>query len=423
MSILPGRTSGGGNKSMKALDLFVGAGGLALGAAAAGFEHSVVTDWNRNAAETLRFNKMHGEIAKDWTIVEGDVRELDFESLCGSVDFVFAGPPCQPFSLGGKHQAHNDKRDMFPEVARSIRTIRPTAFIIENVKGILRPSFANYYRYVILQLTHPDVAKEEYETWQQHHARLERYHTSGKDTGTVYQVIDQVMNAANYGVPQRRERVFIVGIRSDLGLEFSFPTATHDEDALLHSQWISSEYWSEHRVAKKDIPIPSPRVLKRIERIKELGCASPLARWRTVRDAFLGLPRIAEGQTSRNIANHFLNSGARVYPGHDGSPFDVPAKTLKAGDHGVPGGENMLRYYNGRVRYFSVRECARLQTFPDEWVLCGSWTEGMRQLGNAVPVELGRVVAEKLRQTVIQDSETKPIRNDETRPLRQRERS
>jgi DNA (cytosine-5)-methyltransferase 1 len=93
------------------------------------------------------------------------------------------------------------------------------------------------------------------------------------------------------------------------------------------------------------------------------------------------------------IANHRFQPGARAYPGHTGSPLDQPAKTLKAGVHGVPGGENMLLSPDGSLRYFTVRESARLQTFPDDFVFHGSWSETMRQLGNAVPVELAAVVA------------------------------
>jgi DNA (cytosine-5)-methyltransferase 1 len=104
------------------------------------------------------------------------------------------------------------------------------------------------------------------------------------------------------------------------------------------------------------------------------------------------------------IANHFLNPGARSYAGHTGSPLDEPAKTLKAGDHGVPGGENTLRLEDGSVRYFSVRECARLQTFPDEWIVEGSWTEAMRQLGNAVPARLAQAVAAELARVMSQGS-------------------
>ena len=93
------------------------------------------------------------------------------------------------------------------------------------------------------------------------------------------------------------------------------------------------------------------------------------------------------------FANHRFQPGARAYPGHTGSPLDEPAKTLKAGVHGVPGGENMLARPDGTFRYFTVRESARLQTFPDDYVFHGAWSEAMRQLGNAVPVALGELVA------------------------------
>ena len=102
-------------------------------------------------------------------------------------------------------------------------------------------------------------------------------------------------------------------------------------------------------------------------------------------------------QLAREYHDHRFQPGARSYLGHTGSPLDEPAKTLKAGVHGVPGGENMLRRPDGSVRYFTVRESARLQTFPDDMMFHGSWTESMRQLGNAVPCVLARVVAEGVR--------------------------
>jgi DNA (cytosine-5)-methyltransferase 1 len=101
---------------------------------------------------------------------------------------------------------------------------------------------------------------------------------------------------------------------------------------------------------------------------------------------------------SKRFANHVGNPGARTYTGHTGSPWDEPSKTLKAGDHGVPGGENILRREDGSVRYFTVREAARLQTFPDEYVFRGAWCEGFRQLGNAVPVDLACAVATSVRE-------------------------
>jgi DNA (cytosine-5)-methyltransferase 1 len=104
---------------------------------------------------------------------------------------------------------------------------------------------------------------------------------------------------------------------------------------------------------------------------------------------------------NNSIANHQFNPGARSYPGHSGSPLDEPGKTLKAGDHGVPGGENMLLRTDGSVRYFTVREAARLQTFPDDYVFRRAWSATMRQLGNAVPVRLAEVVARSVAKTLL----------------------
>jgi DNA (cytosine-5)-methyltransferase 1 len=122
--------------------------------------------------------------------------------------------------------------------------------------------------------------------------------------------------------------------------------------------------------------------------------------WLTVRDAISDLGEPARNKSSVLFPNHVLQTGAKSYPGHTGSPLDEPAKTLKAGDHGVPGGENMVRFPNGEVRYFTVRESCRLQTFPDEYVFEGSWSENMRQLGNAVPVTLGEVVLKSVKATI-----------------------
>ena len=387
-----------GCSTAQSIELFVGAGGLALGAARAGFHHVAVLDWDENACSTLRRNKADGmEYVRDWDVIEGDVRHHDFEQYQGRVHLVSGGPPCQPFSTGGKHQGHTDDRNLFPEAIRAIRDIRPRAFLFENVKGLLRPSFANYYNYIIHQLRFPDVSLRDGEEWTDHFTRLERIYTSGNHTGLRYNVVYKCLDAADFGVPQRRERVLIVGIRADLGAEFSFPRGVYTQEALLHDQWVTGEYWERHKIPKSKRPrTPFTRLRRRIEQLalsaySELGCP-----WLTVRDAIRDLPKIGIGETSSKALNHFLNPGAQVYPGHDGSRWDDPAKTLKAGDHGVPGGENTLRLDEVSVRYFSVRECARLQTFPDNWFFEGSWTEAMRQLGNAVPVELATQIASAL---------------------------
>lgn len=109
------------------------------------------------------------------------------------------------------------------------------------------------------------------------------------------------------------------------------------------------------------------------------------------------LPTAGSEESLSSTLNHIFIPGARTYPGHTGSPLDEPAKTLKAGVHGVPGGENMLVLYTGQVRYFTVREAARLQTFPDDYFFPHCWTQTMRQLGNAVPVALAEVIASDIR--------------------------
>jgi DNA (cytosine-5)-methyltransferase 1 len=132
---------------------------------------------------------------------------------------------------------------------------------------------------------------------------------------------------------------------------------------------------------------------------QNLFAKAPLRPWRTVRDAIHDLPDPErEPEASSEFLNHRFQPGARSYKGHTGSPLDEPAKTLKAGVHGVPGGENMLCRHDGSVRYFTVRETARLQTFPNDFMFHGSWTETMRQLGNAVPVDLARLIASDIKE-------------------------
>jgi DNA (cytosine-5)-methyltransferase 1 len=290
---------------------------------------------------------------------------------------------------------------MFPQAIRAVRELRPRAFVFENVKGLTRATFANYLEYIRLQLRHPDLTARNDEPWADHLARLEDYETRGLHDGLHYQVVMRVLNAADYGVPQRRERVFIVGFRSDAAVEWHFPEPTHTQDALLWWQWRTNLYWDLHGVAKKNRPEPNGAAVL-AKKLRVFPRSEP---WQTVRDAIHNLPdpELQPGVAS-GYHDHRFQPGARSYPGHTGSPLDEPAKTLKAGVHGVPGGENMLRRPDGSVRYFTVRESARLQTFPDEMVFHGSWTETMRQLGNAVPCRLAEAVVSQVRDCLTQTS-------------------
>ncbi|UJW86909.1 DNA cytosine methyltransferase [Devosia sp. SL43] len=374
---------------MKSIELFAGAGGLGIGLHEAGFRPVNVIEWDSYCCDTIRENKMRGlKAVKKWSVTQGDVRDVDFRDYEGLVSLVSGGPPCQPFSMGGKHRAHGDARDMFPEAIRAVREARPNAFIFENVKGLTRASFRNYYEYIRLQMEHPEVATRGDDDWTEHLARLERHHTSGSRRGLNYRVVRKVLNAADYGVPQRRERVFFIGFREDLGVQWNFPHATHSQAALILDQ-VAGDYWDRHKVAKKDRP-----AARMLTAAIEEDAAGSLP-WRTVRDALQDIPDPERyPKRAGEYLNHRFQPGAKSYVGHTGSPLDEPAKTLKAGVHGVPGGENMLLRPDGSVRYFTVRESARLQTFPDDYLFHGSWSETMRQLGNAVPVRLARIVGE-----------------------------
>jgi DNA (cytosine-5)-methyltransferase 1 len=384
---------------MRSVELFSGAGGLALGIARAGFDHLAVVERDRSACMTLRTNQArHVEKMSSWPVWECDVREFNYSLVEEDVDLVAGGVPCQPFSIGGKHRGHADERNMFPELVAAVRRLKPRAILVENVRGLARPAFAKYFGYIELMLTYPEIQRKQEEEWFAHLARLERYHTRGKRDGLYYRVVHRVLNSADYGVPQRRERLFMVAIRADLGIEWSFPSPTHSRDALLWEQFCTGEYWQRHKVRKVGGTTLSESVRDRVNTLRESLLPPPSQKaWLTVRDAILDLPKPAKSRTQEEPGlNHFAIHGAREYVGHSGSPLDEPSKTLKAGVHGVPGGENMLAMQDGSVRYFTIRESARLQTFPDDYVFPCSWTESMRQIGNAVPVKLGELIARKL---------------------------
>lgn len=385
---------------MKSLELFTGAGGLALGTHAVGFEHLGLVEWNADACKTLKANVSENTVPgiDRWRVHQADLRTFSFAAYKNEkVDLVAGGVPCQPFSIGGKHQGMEDERDMFPHFVRAVRMLQPRAFIIENVKGLLRKQFQNYFQYIVLQLQHPEVPPKKGEDWVRHLERLERYHTKGSEKGLRYNVISRLLNAADYGVPQRRERVFIVGFREDVGIEFAFPEATHSRQALEYSM-ATGAYWERHSVASRNL-VQGPR---------ENDGLTP---WVTIRDAISDLPE-PRADDPYAAPDHRLNPGARAYPGHTGSDVDLPSKTLKAGVHGVPGGENMIAFPDGRIRYLTVREAARVQSFPDTWYFAGAWSEAMRQLGNAVPLKLAEVVARSVAEKLSAPSGTQPRSTD-----------
>ena len=372
---------------MNSLELFSGAGGLAKGLELAGFKHAALVENNKHAYASLCEN------FDPEKVFFGDVRDFDLEILT-NIDLVAGGPPCQPFSLGGKHQADRDKRDMFPAAIRAIERLKPKAFIFENVKGLLRKTFADYFEYILLRLTYPSFNAEVNLDWQEHLGELRSVNKLSY-SGIKYNVQFKSIDAANYGVPQKRERVIIVGVRSDLECNWLFPPETHSADRLFWDMYVTGEYWERNKVSESERPLINRSIEAKILKLtKKYGKLKPaLMPWQTVRDTLSNLP---DPQSNHGIKDHVFHDGARIYPGHTGSILDTPAKTIKAGDHGVPGGENMIRFPDGSVRYLTVLEAKRIQTFPDNFVINGVWGEAMRQIGNAVPVLLAETMGHEL---------------------------
>lgn len=209
------------------------------------------------------------------------------------------------------------KRDMFPATVEVIRRLRPKAFIVENVKGLTRATFANYFHYIQLQLEFPELPPIGDEDWSVHLKRLQEERTSGKSKGAglTYNVVPTLVNAANYGVPQKRERVFLVGFRDDLGVEWSFPEPTHSYEALLHDQWVTGAYWARHGLSMPEVPT---KLVGRVEKLRTAKTPLTTLPWRTVRDAIHDLPD-PESSLTATVPNHLFQFGARVYPGHTGT--------------------------------------------------------------------------------------------------------
>lgn len=387
------------------VELFTGGGGLAMAMHRVGFRHLLCNELAAHACETLRENQaedykegaeLPASLNDKWPLIEGDAQLQDFTRLEGKVDLVAGGPPCQPFSLGGAHKGHEDGRNMFPQVFRVVRETRPRAILCENVRGLLRPSFKPYFDYILRELSAPHVERGDGEVWYDHDERLKKLGEDGGDPSERYDVTVVPVNAADYGVPQIRQRVIIVAFRRDLGIEWAPPRATHSKDALLEAL-ANGEYWEEHGIAPRPFEAPlSKQALPSPE--------GPTERWRTLRDAIRDLPEPIEKEEYPGYTHHVGWPGARIYPGHTPNRLDWPAKTVKAGVHGVPGGESVLLRDDGTHRYMTVRETARVMTFPDDWRLIGPRGEQMRQLGNAVPVKLGEVfgrsIAEALRSSL-----------------------
>ncbi len=371
---------------MTALELFAGAGGMAIGVHRAGFEIVDLVEMNEACCQTLRANADHMGWKDARDIEARDVQAIDFGEYRGRVTLLTAGAPCQPFSNGGRRKGRHDDRDMLPEVVRAVAQCRPRAFVIENVRGLLFRSSADYLKSIVARLRNPTV-KDPSALGSE-----DLYHYAAPAPGEDddYRVEHRLFNAADCGLGQSRPRLFIVGIARDEE-PFIWPTATHSRASLIEDL-RGDRYWIDHPDAPKAARTRSRAGLPKVE-LKRGG-----ERWRTLRDVIADLGPPAKSLAAADDPAHVFVLGARLYGKHTGSRIDWVGKTVKAGVHGSPGGEHIVVTTEKRFRYLTVRECAELQGFPRDYALPEKRTPAMRQLGNAVPVNVAETINTSVRE-------------------------
>jgi DNA (cytosine-5)-methyltransferase 1 len=374
-------------RCLTAVELFAGAGGMALGTHRAGFELLDLVEKNEACCETLRMNADLFGWKDPAQIDARDVKTIDWSAYEG-VDLLCAGAPCQPFSRAGRKDGRHDERNMFGEVVKAVAVARPRAFVIENVRGLLFPAQIEYFRSILARLRRPTVEDPSAKGSED----LYWLRAPAPGPGDDYTVEYKLLDSADFGLAQRRPRLFIVGIRRDVEGQFDWPVGEYSRASLIedlrgHEYWCGLEV-SDAAKARARAGLPKAPLMR---------CGP---RWRTLRDLASELGPPAERPTASCDPWHVVVPGARLYGKHTGSPIDWVSKTIKAGVHGSPGGEHIVVYSPGRFRYLTVRECATLQGFPLSFRPPEKRTPAMRQLGNAVPVAVADAINRQLHSAL-----------------------
>lgn len=318
----------------KVLELFAGAGGLAVGLEKAGLKCVALNEIDKFACATLRKNRPH------WNVLEGDIKNFDFTAYFNKIDIVTGGFPCQAFSYAGKKLGLADARGtLFYEFARAVQEVNPLICVGENVRGLLS-------------------------------------HDNGKTLQGMISILDeigynvvpvQVLKAIHYQVPQKRERLILVGIRKDIDLQYSYPKPFKKiynlKDALKQGELFDTDVpksnGAKYPASKKEV----------------LDLVPPKGYWR---DLPLDIQKEFMG------GSFYLGGGKTGIARRIG--WDEPCLTLTCS----PAQKQTERCHPEETRPFTVREYARIQTFPDDWEFAGSLAQQYKQIGNAVPVNLGR---------------------------------
>lgn len=323
--------------SVTGIELFAGAGGLALGLEQAGIKTVEYVEFDKACCETLKANR------PNWNVVCDDIHNVDFTEYSGKIDIVTGGFPCQAFSYAGKKLGFEDTRGtLFHEFARCVKQVSPKIFLAENVRGLVS-------------------------------------HDKGRTLKTIIEVLEslgyciqyKILNAAYYGVGQKRERIVIIGIQKGLEIDFSFPIPDKEMTTL--------------RQALKDCPASQGEEYSEKKK-KVLALVPPGGCW-------VDLP---DDVAKSYMGKSYYSGGGRRGMARRIS-WDEPCLTLTCS----PSQKQTERCHPDETRPFTIREYARIQSFPDDWKFCGGIGDQYKQIGNAVPVELARRIGIQLKDAII----------------------
>ena len=329
-------------KKYNCIELFAGAGGLALGLEKAGLHTVMLNEIDRHACATLRKNR------PNWNVAEGDIANINFSEYAGEIDVLSGGFPCQAFSYAGNKLGFEDTRGtLFFEFGRALKECSPKVFIAENVKGLAS-------------------------------------HDEGRTLDTIKEVFAElgytlieprILKAIFYQVPQKRERLIIIGIRNDLAhhAEFAWPSP-YKRIMTLKDTFKAGELY--------DCDVPESQGQKYPARKAEIISHVPQGGyWRDLPDSL---------QREYMQKSYFLGGGKTGMARR--LSWDEPSLTLTCS----PAQKQTERCHPEETRPLAVREYARVQTFPDNWEFMGSMGQQYKQIGNAVPVNLSYAVGRSI---------------------------
>lgn len=330
------------NNNYTVLELFAGAGGMALGLEKAGLKSVLLNEIDSHACKTLRKNR------PEWNVIEGDVSQVDFTPYRDTVDVLAGGFPCQAFSYAGKKLGFEDTRGtLFFEFARAVKEINPKVLLAENVRGLLN-------------------------------------HDDGRTLDTIKNIITdlgytlfepRVLKAIFYKVPQKRERLIIVAVRNDLAndIDYEWPSS-YNKMLTLKDALKKGELY--------DTDVPKSEGQKYPKRKAEiLSMVPPGGYWRD----------LPEDIQKEYMLKSFYLGGGKTGMARRLS-WDEPSLTLTC----APAQKQTERCHPEETRPLTVREYARIQTFPDDWVFEGPMSAKYKQIGNAVPVNLSFAVGKSI---------------------------